>query len=131
MGVRFGMGVKELEATLCDSRAGYKCKGASLMSNLCERMQELMCQICTTLRQHKWAEPFMEPVDVKGLRLDDYYEVIEKTIDFTTIKNKMEEKDGSSNNHVQEICEDIMTRYAERKCYTVLMTTKDHKITHK
>ncbi|KAF3639965.1 hypothetical protein FXO38_22361 [Capsicum annuum] len=80
--------------------------------------------------KHKWAEPFMEPVDVKGLRLDDYYEVIEKTMDFSTIKNKMEEKDGSSNNHVQEICEDVMTRYAERKCYTVLMIPKDHNITH-
>lgn len=30
-----------------------------------------ICQIT----QHKWAEPFMEPVDVKGLGLHDYYEV--------------------------------------------------------
>ena len=25
--------------------------------------------------QHKWAWPFMEPVDVEGLKLHDYYEV--------------------------------------------------------
>lgn len=30
-----------------------------------------MCQIT----QHKWAWPFMQPVDVEGLGLHDYYEV--------------------------------------------------------
>ncbi|KAJ6325403.1 hypothetical protein OIU76_012479 [Salix suchowensis] len=42
-----------------------------------KRMQELMRQLGTTLRQiaqHKWAWPFMQPVDVKGLGLHDYYE---------------------------------------------------------
>ncbi|PHT81662.1 hypothetical protein T459_14677 [Capsicum annuum] len=59
------------------------------------------------ITQHKWAEPFMEPVDVKGVGLDDYYEVIEKPIDFSTIKTKMEAKDGSSNKHVREIYADV------------------------
>ncbi|KAJ0101566.1 hypothetical protein Patl1_06153 [Pistacia atlantica] len=43
-----------------------------------KRMEELMRQFGTILRnitQHKWAWPFMQPVDVKGLGLDDYYEV--------------------------------------------------------
>lgn len=74
------------------------------------RMQELMRQFGTILRQitqHKWAEPFMEPVDVKGLGLHDYYEVIEKPMDFSTIKNKMEAKDGSGYKHVREICADV------------------------
>ncbi|KAK4732595.1 hypothetical protein R3W88_025583 [Solanum pinnatisectum] len=74
------------------------------------RMQELMRQFGTILRQitqHKWAEPFMEPVDVKGLGLHDYYEVIEKPMDFSTIKNKMESKDGSGYKHVREICADV------------------------
>ncbi|KAJ8547211.1 hypothetical protein K7X08_010797 [Anisodus acutangulus] len=74
------------------------------------RMQELMRQLGTILRQitqHKWAEPFMEPVDVKGLGLDDYYEVIEKPMDFSTIKSKMEAKDGSGYKHVREICADF------------------------
>ncbi|KAG4181131.1 hypothetical protein ERO13_A10G207501v2 [Gossypium hirsutum] len=43
-----------------------------------KRMQELMRQFGTILRQisqHKWAWPFMQPVDVKGLGLHDYYKV--------------------------------------------------------
>ncbi|XP_058092325.1 transcription factor GTE6-like isoform X2 [Magnolia sinica] len=42
-----------------------------------KRMQELMRQFSTILRQitqHKWAWPFMQPVDVEGLGLHDYYE---------------------------------------------------------
>ena len=31
----------------------------------------VICQIT----QHKWAWPFLEPVDVEGLGLHDYYEV--------------------------------------------------------
>jgi len=27
------------------------------------------------MTQHKWAWPFMQPVDVEGLGLNDYYEV--------------------------------------------------------
>ncbi|KAK0578247.1 hypothetical protein LWI29_007394 [Acer saccharum] len=53
------------------------------------RMQELKRQFATIFRQitqHKWAWPFMQPVDVEGLGLHDYYEVIEKPMDFSTIK---------------------------------------------
>ncbi|XP_047172552.1 transcription factor GTE1-like isoform X3 [Vigna umbellata] len=42
-----------------------------------KRMQELMRQFSTILRQitqHKWAWPFLDPVDVEGLKLHDYYE---------------------------------------------------------
>ncbi|KAA8539339.1 hypothetical protein F0562_026031 [Nyssa sinensis] len=42
-----------------------------------KRMQELMRQFGTIFRQitqHKWAWPFMHPVDVEGLGLHDYYE---------------------------------------------------------
>jgi len=28
------------------------------------------------ITQHKWAWPFLEPVDVEGLGLHDYYEVM-------------------------------------------------------
>lgn len=28
------------------------------------------------ITNHKWAWPFMDPVDVKGLKLHDYYEVM-------------------------------------------------------
>ncbi|KAB1219647.1 Transcription factor GTE1 [Morella rubra] len=75
-----------------------------------KRMQELMRQFGTILRQimqHKWAWPFMEPVDVEGLKLHDYYEVIDKPMDFGTIKNQMEAKDGTGYKNVREICADV------------------------
>ncbi|XP_022926550.1 transcription factor GTE1-like isoform X4 [Cucurbita pepo subsp. pepo] len=73
-------------------------------------MQELMRQFATIFRQisqHKWAWPFLDPVDVEGLGLHDYYEVIDKPMDFSTIKNKMEAKDGSGYKNVREIYADV------------------------
>ncbi|XVF83277.1 hypothetical protein PTKIN_Ptkin16aG0473500 [Pterospermum kingtungense] len=75
-----------------------------------KQMQELMQQFGTILRQitqHKWAWPFMQPVDVKGLGLHDYYEIIEKPMDFSTIKNQMEAKDGTGYKNVREIYDDV------------------------
>ncbi|KAH9703553.1 hypothetical protein KPL70_011150 [Citrus sinensis] len=72
-----------------------------------KRMEELIRQFGTILRnitQHKWAWPFMQPVDVKGLGLDDYYEVIDKPMDFSTIKKQMEAKEYKN---VREICTDV------------------------
>ncbi|KAK7250690.1 hypothetical protein RIF29_33280 [Crotalaria pallida] len=84
---------------------------ASCMENdAANRMQSLMCQFNAILRQitqHKWATPFMDPVDVEGLKLDDYYEVIDKPMDFSTIKSKMEAKDGSGYKNVREIYADV------------------------
>ncbi|KAL8460609.1 hypothetical protein ACS0TY_031426 [Phlomoides rotata] len=75
-----------------------------------QRMQDLMRQFGTILRQitqHKWAGPFMQPVDVVGLGLHDYYKVIEKPMDFSTIKSKMEAKDDTGYKSVREICADV------------------------
>ncbi|XP_021723253.1 transcription factor GTE1-like [Chenopodium quinoa] len=75
-----------------------------------KRMQELIChfgKILHEITKHPCAWPFMEPVDVKGLGLDDYYEIIEKPMDFSTIKKQMEVKDGSGYKHVREICADV------------------------
>ncbi|KAK6161273.1 hypothetical protein DH2020_004654 [Rehmannia glutinosa] len=75
-----------------------------------ERMQELMHQFGKILRymtQQKWAGPFMQPVDVVGLKLHDYYKVIEKPMDFSTIISKMEAKDGTGYKNVREICADV------------------------
>ncbi|KAG6728435.1 hypothetical protein I3843_02G152800 [Carya illinoinensis] len=75
-----------------------------------KRMQELIRQFGTILcqiMQHKWARPFLEPVDVEGLNLHDYYEVIDKPMDFSTIKNQMEAKDGTGYKNVREICADV------------------------
>lgn len=73
-----------------------------------KRMQELMRQFGTILRQItqlKWAWPFMQPVDVEGLGLHDYYEVIDRPMDFSTIKNQME--DGTGYKNVRDICADV------------------------
>ncbi|KAL8484576.1 hypothetical protein ACS0TY_027035 [Phlomoides rotata] len=75
-----------------------------------QRMQDLMRQFGAILRQitqHKWAGPFMQPVDVVGLGLHDYYKVIEKPMDFSTIKSKMEAKDDTGYKSVREICADV------------------------
>ncbi|KAE8655622.1 Transcription factor GTE1 [Hibiscus syriacus] len=75
-----------------------------------KRMQELMRQFTTILRQitqHKWAHPFMHPVDVEGLGLHDYYEVVQKPMDFGTIKSKMEAKDCTGYKNVREIYSDV------------------------
>lgn len=75
-----------------------------------KRMQELMRHFGSILRQitqHKFAWPFMHPVDVEGLGLLDYYEVIDRPMDFSTIKNQMEAKDGTEYKHVRDICADV------------------------
>ncbi|KAI3761780.1 hypothetical protein L1987_52202 [Smallanthus sonchifolius] len=75
-----------------------------------KRMQDTMRQFGSILRQitqHKWAWPFMQPVDVEGLGLRDYYEVIDRPMDFSTIKNQMEAKDGTEYKHVRDICSDV------------------------
>ncbi|KAJ6805763.1 transcription factor GTE1-like [Iris pallida] len=96
-----------------------------------KRMQEVMRQFGTIMRQakapifalifmsqHKWAWPFMQPVDVEGLHLDDYYEVIKKPMDFTTIRNRME---ANGYKNVREIYADV------RLVFTNAMTYNDDK----
>ncbi|KAL6527112.1 hypothetical protein OROGR_016202 [Orobanche gracilis] len=75
-----------------------------------KRMQELMRQFGTIFRQmtqHKWAWPFMQPVDVEGLGLHDYYQIIDRPMDFSIINNQMETKDGIGYKHVCEIRSDV------------------------
>ncbi|KAF5950684.1 hypothetical protein HYC85_012677 [Camellia sinensis] len=78
------------------------------------------------ITQHKWAGPFMQPVDVVGLGLHDYHEVIEKPMDFSTIKAKMEAKDGT---RLQECpgdmcrCENAMKYNEERDDVHVMAKT--------
>lgn len=107
---------KELNTAKCSSVLKDKIKKKHLMT--VEKQQEdsekttqdLMRQFAVIFRQitqHKWAWPFLEPVDVEGLCLHDYYEVIEKPMDFRTIKNRMEAKDGTGYKNVREIYADV------------------------
>lgn len=60
---------------------------------VCSRwMREVMRRFGTILKQlsqHKWAWPFMEPLNVEALGLHDYYEIIEKPMDLGTIRENM------------------------------------------
>ncbi|KAK7329407.1 hypothetical protein VNO77_23574 [Canavalia gladiata] len=74
------------------------------------KMQEIMRQfsvIFHQLAQHKWAWPFLDPVDVVGLGLHDYYQIIKNPMDFSTIKRKMDAKNGSGYKNVREIYSDV------------------------
>ncbi|KAG6788073.1 hypothetical protein POTOM_004126 [Populus tomentosa] len=90
--------------------------GLSLWSLSIDRSSSMLCFLMlfilivltsSLITQHKWAWPFLEPVDVEGLCLHDYYEVIEKPMDFSTIKNRMEAKDGTGYKNVREIYADV------------------------
>ncbi|AES98514.2 global transcription factor group protein [Medicago truncatula] len=63
--------------------------------------------IIAAIAKDKWAWPFLDPVDVEGLGLYDYYQIIEKPMDFSTIKIRMEAKDGSGYKNVREIYADV------------------------
>ncbi|XP_030444931.2 transcription factor GTE1-like [Syzygium oleosum] len=93
-------GLKKLQQDGCSSREAAAAK----------RMQQLISQFGIILRQitqHKWAWPFLQPVDVKALGLRDYHKVIEKPMDFGTIKKQMEATDGTAYKNVREICADV------------------------
>nr|KYP50134.1 Transcription factor GTE6 [Cajanus cajan] len=87
---------------------------SSRETNSSKTMQEVKRQesimihfVSSQITQHKWAWPFMEPVDVEGLGLHDYNEIIEKPMDFSTVKRKMDSKDGSGYQNVREIYADV------------------------
>ncbi|KAM7260607.1 hypothetical protein ACFE04_011280 [Oxalis oulophora] len=53
---------------------------------------------------NEFAWSFMHPVDVKGLNLDDYYEIIERSMDFSTKKKKnMKAKDCTGYKNVYDM----------------------------
>lgn len=44
------------------------------------------------MSQHKWAWPFLQPVDVEGLGLDDYYKVTRNIASIIFVIYEWEEK---------------------------------------
>ncbi|KAI3738905.1 hypothetical protein L2E82_29165 [Cichorium intybus] len=79
-----------------------------------KRMQDLMRQFSVLLRQHI-IYPFLgRHVNATWRECEQnmvfrmpFHQVIEKPMDFSTIKNKMEAKDGTGYNNVREICADV------------------------
>lgn len=101
-------------------KAGGSGRYAANGGSHCKGMSELMRQfggIIRTVTNHDWAEPFLKPVDVVGLQLDDYYKIITKPMDFSTIRNKMEGKDGTKYNNVREIYSDVRLIFANAMKY--------------
>lgn len=46
--------------------------------------------ILSALKKHRYAGPFLEPVDAKALNIPDYYEVITRPMDLGTITRRLE-----------------------------------------
>ncbi|GBG65178.1 hypothetical protein CBR_g49972 [Chara braunii] len=85
-----------------------------------KRMQDLIRQsgnILRQLMQHKWAWPFLKPVDVEGLGLHDYFDVIKKPMDLGTIRDRMDATDGTRYEHPQQICDDIRLVFSNAMTY--------------
>ncbi|GJN01004.1 hypothetical protein PR202_ga18234 [Eleusine coracana subsp. coracana] len=81
---------------------------------------DLFRQFAAILREitsHAWAEPFKEPVDVEALELHDYYQIISKPMDFSTIRDKMEGKGVNKYNNVREICSDVRLIFSNAMKY--------------
>lgn len=51
-----------------------------------------------------FAWPFYEPVDVEGLKIYDYYDIVSHPMDLSTIKKKMDFKQYAN---AQEVADDI------------------------
>lgn len=85
-----------------------------------KKMSDLM-RLCGTilkhLMQHKWAWPFLQPVDVEGLQLHDYYKIIRRPMDLGTIRSRLEAKDGTGYRHVRELCEDVRLVFRNAMLY--------------
>lgn len=111
---------RDKDRSILNARKQLQADAARREAAFVKRMGELMRQFGTILRQitsHKWAWPFMNPVDVEGLQLHDYYDVIKKPMDLGTIRNRMDAKDGSGYKHVQEICDDVRLVFSNAMTY--------------
>lgn len=73
--------------------------------------------ILKQITQHKWCWPFTRPVDVAGLSLRDYYDVIKRPMDLGSIRDRMELNDGSGYSNVREIYEDVRLVFRNAMTY--------------
>ena len=72
-------------------------------------------------KKHKdYAWPFYKPVDVVGLNLADYYDIIKKPMDMSTVKHKLETNEYT---HPQEFADDM--KLIIHNCYLYNPPTTD------
>ncbi|EYB99575.1 hypothetical protein Y032_0121g1017 [Ancylostoma ceylanicum] len=77
----------------------YKGKATESMKFCHKVLHELMGKKC---KSFNW--PFLVPVDVEGMNLSDYYDIIPNPMDLGTIKKKLDNKQYAN---AQEFAEDI------------------------
>jgi len=58
--------------------------------------QKILRELLTGRRHSAFNWPFLEPVDVEGLGIYDYYDIIKEPMDFSTMQNKMTAKQYAS-----------------------------------
>mmetsp|Transcript_29514 Transcript_29514/g.26915 ORF Transcript_29514/g.26915 Transcript_29514/m.26915 type:complete len:270 (+) Transcript_29514:373-1182(+) len=84
-------------------------------------------QIINKLKKHRYSEPFLRPVDVEGLGLFDYYQVIAEPMDLGTVENKLKagEYIGPNEmiNDIRKVWENAMTY--NRKGSEIWMMSND------
>jgi len=72
------------------------------------------CQkILTQLKQHRWAWPFLQPVDPVELNIPDYYDIIKRPMDLGTVQSKLK---GRQYQDVFQFAEDV--RLIWKNCFT-------------
>ncbi len=72
--------------------------------------------IIKTISKDSNAHPFKEPVDYKGLKIDDYIKIIRKPMDLSTVQNKLKQKIYES---VHVVFEDIQLIWDNCKRYNI------------
>lgn len=68
-------------------------KRPRVLSSKDKRLEAIWTQcasILSTLKKHRYAWPFMQPVDAEALNIPDYYEVISQPMDLSTISQRLE-----------------------------------------
>lgn len=63
-------------------------ESSDLPEGLSDEMK-LCYKVLLRLMNHKWAAPFLEPVDIVKLNIPDYFDIIKDPMDFTTLQKQV------------------------------------------
>ncbi|XP_043859038.1 bromodomain testis-specific protein [Dromiciops gliroides] len=85
---------------------------AQKTGRLTNQLQYLRRVVLKALWQHSFSWPFQQPVDAAKLKLPDYYSIIKKPMDLSTIKKRLEHKYYVTSS---ECIEDLKTMFSN--CY--------------